>query len=386
MKQKTLKVMVATDLHYISDSINDKGPAFEKVNTGSDGKYMKYGTQIVNAFIEEVIDTKPDVLVLTGDLTFNGERASHNDLINMFETVESHGITVNIIPGNHDIENMYARAYVDDHQEFTSSISKDDFRQMYSPFGYEQALYKDTESFSYISKVNSDTWFLFLDVNATDEVNHVSDTTLQWLNDVLKQAQEHRIHVISFTHQNLLQQSNFKTGFVIEQRDAVTDLYEKFNVQLNLAGHLHFQHQTQEGNLLECDTSSLVVAPIQYGVMEVTDKGVSYHTQSVDMQAYSQRHSLNDPVYDDFITYAQEFFLDSNRNRKLNTGSDEPMMEWYRNIYLAYFSGNLTLIQNDETLLAQWKETDEATCSYLRNVLKQAGNDYRSFTIDFQSE
>lgn len=383
MKHRTFTVYIASDLHYLSDSINDYGPAFEKVITGSDGKCMMYNTQIVNAFIEEVIERKPDLLVITGDLTFNGEKASHQDLAHLFETVENNGIEVNVIPGNHDMENMYARAYVNDHQEFTSSVSRETFEDMYAPFGYEEALYQDMDSFSYVSKVNDHLWLLFLDVNDTDNMNQVSVTTLQWLNDVLKEADQKGIHVISFTHQNLLQQSIFTTGFVIEERDAVAALYESYNVQLNMAGHLHFQHYTIEKNLLECDTSSLVVAPVQYGIMEISDASVSYQTQCVDMKAYSEKHGFNDPVYDDFEMYAQRFFLESAKRRKNSVTDDEDMLEWYRNINLAYFSGNLSEIINDENMLEKWKETDSFIWLYLCDVLEQTGNDYRSFSIDF---
>ena len=74
MSEETLNIMVATDLHYLSKSINDGGEAFCNVMSKGDGKVMTYIEEIVDAFVLEVIKRKPDALILLGDLTFNSER------------------------------------------------------------------------------------------------------------------------------------------------------------------------------------------------------------------------------------------------------------------------------------------------------------------------
>ena len=40
--------------------------------------------EITDAFIEEVINRQPDRLILSGDLTFNGEEKSHEELAMKF--------------------------------------------------------------------------------------------------------------------------------------------------------------------------------------------------------------------------------------------------------------------------------------------------------------
>lgn len=80
MSEGILNIMIATDLHYLSKSINDGGEAFSKMMAKGDGKVMKYIEEIVDAFVLEVINRKPDALLLLGDLTFNGERVSHMEL------------------------------------------------------------------------------------------------------------------------------------------------------------------------------------------------------------------------------------------------------------------------------------------------------------------
>ena len=54
MSEKTLNIMVATDIHYLSKSINDGGEAFANMIAKGDGKVMKYIEEIVDTFCAEV--------------------------------------------------------------------------------------------------------------------------------------------------------------------------------------------------------------------------------------------------------------------------------------------------------------------------------------------
>ena len=73
-------IMLGTDIHYFSDSLTDGGPRFQEMVEYGDGKVVTYIDQITDAFLDEVVKLRPDALVLSGDLTLNGEKASHKDL------------------------------------------------------------------------------------------------------------------------------------------------------------------------------------------------------------------------------------------------------------------------------------------------------------------
>ena len=99
-----VKFMIATDLHYISPSLLGDGsfftPSSEKRN---DGKVVPYVSALTDAFLEEVKEKKPRALILSGDLTLNGAKASHEELAEKLLSVKSEGIDVLVIPGNHDV-------------------------------------------------------------------------------------------------------------------------------------------------------------------------------------------------------------------------------------------------------------------------------------------
>ena len=74
------RVIVATDLHYLAPELTDGGPFFRRLIERADGKVTAYSEELLEAFVQQVIDRGPDALILSGDLTFNGERASHEAL------------------------------------------------------------------------------------------------------------------------------------------------------------------------------------------------------------------------------------------------------------------------------------------------------------------
>ena len=79
-----------------------------------DGKVVKYLPQLLDAFMDQVIAEKPSALVLSGDITMNGEKINHEELARKLGKVQEAGIPVLVIPGNHDINNPNAAVYFGD--------------------------------------------------------------------------------------------------------------------------------------------------------------------------------------------------------------------------------------------------------------------------------
>ena len=97
------KIIQATDVHYQSADAEDDGAAFQLFVERCDGKVVKYLPQLLDAFMDQVIAEKPSALVLSGDITMNGEKINHEELARKLGKVQEAGIPVLVIPGNHDI-------------------------------------------------------------------------------------------------------------------------------------------------------------------------------------------------------------------------------------------------------------------------------------------
>lgn len=68
------RLILATDLHYQSAQADDGGAAFQLFVERGDGKVVEYLPELLEAFMDQVIEEHPSALVLSGDITMNGER------------------------------------------------------------------------------------------------------------------------------------------------------------------------------------------------------------------------------------------------------------------------------------------------------------------------
>ena len=100
-----------TDIHYLAESLTDQGDMFQAMVEHGDGKLTNYVWEITDAALEEIKLLSPDVLIISGDLSLQGEKKSHEELAKKLDEVEKAGITVLVIPGNHDINNPSASVY-----------------------------------------------------------------------------------------------------------------------------------------------------------------------------------------------------------------------------------------------------------------------------------
>ena len=72
--------MIATDVHYLADQLADgKCESFMEMAEESDGRVLPYLWEITDAFFDEVSEIRPDFLIVSGDLTMEGEKLSHQE-------------------------------------------------------------------------------------------------------------------------------------------------------------------------------------------------------------------------------------------------------------------------------------------------------------------
>ena len=107
----TIHLMIATDLHYLSASLTDRGDAWQDMVKSSDGKLTEYSDEILDSLVKQVKKEKPDALVICGDITFNGEEESLPKVTEKLEEIQDAGVPVLMLPGNHDINYPYSVGY-----------------------------------------------------------------------------------------------------------------------------------------------------------------------------------------------------------------------------------------------------------------------------------
>ena len=107
-QEESLKIASLSDTHYLSpDLIKNTADFTEHLN--SDRKMFAESDAFLNALLDTIKQDNPDVLLISGDLTKDGEKEGHEALSKILERFEEEtGAKVYITPGNHDLNNSNA--------------------------------------------------------------------------------------------------------------------------------------------------------------------------------------------------------------------------------------------------------------------------------------
>lgn len=390
-KDDPVSIIFATDLHYLSPELTDGGEFFKNAVARGDGKFVEYSTEINDAFFAEVIEKKPDLLILGGDLTLNGAVQSHMDFIKKLEEVQNAGIGVLVIPGNHDVDNENAIKYLADGVEYVDYLTSTGFIESYNKFGREQALSYDENSFSYMYKASENLRIVMLDSNCYGR-GFVSDSAIEWLKTALQEAKKDNADVISVTHQNLFAHSPMLSfGYQLYSADELQAIFEEYDVKLNLSGHIHIQNIMSENGITEIVTSALELAPLQYGLLTYNGSEVKYSVQKTDVSAWAKKQGLTDPAFDDFEKFSIDYFeytsrlkiLSDDEETSLSQEEKEILAETFAKANTYYFSGEkFDPAEFSEGVKLLESNNDAAFYkSYINSMLETAENEKRSITI-----
>lgn len=318
-------LMVASDLHYQSPKMTDFLGSFDNFTAWSDGTVVPYLDPIAEAFLEEAVMQRPDVLILSGDISQNGEKVNHQELAKKLRRVQEAGVPVLVIPGNHDINHPWSASYFGDKTEPAEGTTAEDFYEIYHEFGYDQASSRDEESLSYLYKLDERYWLMMLDSCIYEPVQEtggrIKPSTLEWMRGQLDAARDEGVTVIPVAHHNLLDESTlYREECTLENGKEVTALLEEYGLPVYISGHMHLQrikkHEESpltEGQygIYEIVSSSLSIPPCQYGIINWEEDGsFHYRTRQVDVKGWAERYREEDPNFLNFDAYAAQFLVD----------------------------------------------------------------------------
>lgn len=357
-KNETVTIVHTSDLHYLSPSLIENEEFLLRTMENGDGKNLLHSSLIADSFISDMLSLKPDVVVLTGDLTLNGEIESNEELKEKLKKLKDEGITVLIISGNHDV-NQKAYRYTDSNVEEIKSLTSQEFENLWWDYGYGDAIEKDDWSNSYIYEASPKLWLLCIDSN-TGIKGTIRGVTLTWIEEKLKEANDKGIEVISFTHQNLfVHNPNYTWGYQLDNANKLIELYKKYNVKLNLSGHLHIQSIKEEDSITDIAVSSLINTPNQYGIVKVNGDKFSYKTKEISDKELKEESKL--------------IFDKATRNKAENAFNDEKTVEAAVTINREYFAGFINTSFDISTLFS----SNEFFSEYIKTIYIEKGKENR---------
>lgn len=404
---------IATDIHYLSKSLTDGGEAFQNFIDSGDGKQLKYIDEITDAFINDIKKNRPQFLIISGDLTNNGEKKSHEDLAKKLKIVEDSGTAVYVIPGNHDILNPWAREFKEDKQLKTDYISDKDFEDIYREYGYKEAISRDKNTLSYLSAPSEDVWLLMLDTcqykdnekNKKPQTDgRITDETYKWIEECSKLAKDNDAELVTVMHHNLMDHSEVvKDGFTLNDNQKAINNFLSNEIKFTLSGHIHVQDISSYKNpesskkIYDITTGALSVYPQKYGVLKYSNKNKAfdYSTEWVNVEDWAKENKKADTNLLSFKEYSKKAFGDKAADMAYINLADVKgysieqinlMSETFKELNLKYFEGTEN-IDNESILNSEgyklWQTNPPGfLAKYIQSISSDKDTDDNNLHID----
>ncbi len=319
--RKEATYWVLSDNHYIDKSLYDKESEFQRIQATAAGKELLYQKESLKALVDEAIQKKPKGIIMTGDVTLNGERKSAEQLAKLLKPLEDNGIECWVIPGNHDINDGWARSFQGDKAYKTEQISQKDFERLFD-MSYQKAKDRDPHSLSYLIDASDNTQFLLLDTAIYGKANgttnpqtkgRLKEETLAWMTTHLDQAKKEGKETLVFMHHNLLQHNPLiYEGFVLENSQELETLLTNYSVPLVFSGHTHAQSikKSEASGLVEVVSSSFSITEQSYGEIRISPENISYKKKSLNVDEWAKNNGLIDDNLLNYQAYTKKLFVE----------------------------------------------------------------------------
>lgn len=312
---------VISDPHLIADSMHDNGQAFSRMQKTSQGKDLYYQETVLSSFMKMAQEKKPAAIIVTGDITFNGERVSAERFRDIFRPLKDTKLL--ILPGNHDIYDGWSREFRGKKQFYAGQISPMFWKAIFDK-SYGHCESEDRSSLAYSVQFNPQYFLLMLDSNyygskETTEAPHtrggIGKKQLKWIEEQLRWAEQNHLRPIVFMHHNLYAHNPaVNRGYVLDNAHDLRKLCARYNVKLIFSGHIHAQNILgPQGTTptTEIVTSSFCSNDQGYGVVRVHPKHVTYIRKTFNMNPYLTDKEKQNYTLTHFHDYLEKLQLGS---------------------------------------------------------------------------
>lgn len=314
-----VRFAVLSDLHFYDAKLGTTGTAFENY-VAVDPKLLALSEPILQQAIADIKAQQVQFVVITGDLTKDGEVLNHVRVTQYLQKLREAGIGAYVVPGNHDLNNRHAVKYLGDTTRPVPTASVEVFRALYERFGFKQAIDRAPDSLSYVAEPVPGLWLLMLDsVKAAENAEspdpldsgRLTAATMTWAMEKIQQGQAAGKNVIGFMHHGVnlhfLSEPQLFPGFLIDDWPVVNAQLAGAGLKVIFTGHYHSQDASVctvnavgavvPSSLCDIETASLVSYPCAYRIAEVDNAGILHVTSHRIMQINVDLGGLTFPQY-----------------------------------------------------------------------------------------
>ncbi|MBK1689246.1 metallophosphoesterase family protein [Rubrivivax gelatinosus] len=313
---RPLRLAVLSDVHLYDSTTLGTSSELDAYLL-QDRKMIKESVEIFDAALAAIVAAKPDALLISGDLTKDGERVNHELLATRLQALRAQGVRAYVIPGNHDVANPDAKDFSTVPATAAETVDAAAFATIYARCGYGDAIARDPASLSYVAELGEGVWLFAIDscryAESADPstpitAGRVRAATLTWLQSWLAKARERGIAAIGTMHHGLIEhfpgQSSFFPEYLVEDRETLAAAFAAAGLTVVFTGHYHAQdivRASYDGVMVhDVETGSTVTAPSPYRLVTIDRAAGTLAITSGTVESTSSHPS-------DFIAWSQDY-------------------------------------------------------------------------------
>ena len=273
------RIAVIADPHVMPASLltNPSNTDWTTYLAGS-RKLIDYSQTLLDQTVATLKSDKPELVLIVGDLTKDGEQASHNYLKGKLDELKAAGILTLVIPGNHDLGSSDAKIYGATTTD-APTISQSDFAQLYQDYGYGSTSERESAtSLTYVCEPIDG--LVVIGINSGEE-GQLSEATLTWVCDKAIAARGAGKQVIAMMHHPLIPHITGGEAFVstvsVADYATVRNRLADAGISVIFTGHFHTSDIAKDWNgdkklsIYDVTTGSLCSYPCDYRIVTFND-------------------------------------------------------------------------------------------------------------------
>lgn len=303
-KQEQLKIAVLSDTHYLSpDLIKDTADFTEHLN--SDRKMFAEGDAFLTEMLNTIKKDAPDVLLISGDLTKDGEKESHikfAEKLNAFKNSEMPNLHVYITNGNHDVNNSNGMNFntADGKAVPAGRTTPKLFKEIYKDLTYSDKTIiatfntskdKISGGLSYVARPKAGFTIISIDsckysADNTDSGKDehetsgaISEKLEKWICKQIASAKKRGDTVIGLQHHGYIPHFDMEPSllpmYLVDDYERLSTTFADAGMQYVFTGHMHANDiaciTTKNGNTLyDIETGSMLTYPSPSRTVTIT--------------------------------------------------------------------------------------------------------------------
>ena len=281
------KIFVLSDIHVMAKSL--EGTEFWNTTVENTRKIAECSQPLFDQLLDTLKQQKPDLVLITGDLTEGGKLESHEYIKGKLNELRAAGLKIFVIPGNHDL---------------TGSVEFDEF---YKDFGYADATAQ--EGLSYVAEPFPGLTLIGIN-SGTD--GKLSEETLNFAVTQARAATDKGNQIICMMHHALLPHICYANVIIpssnVADWENIREQLACAGIRVVLSGHFHVSDIAMDltndlsRSIYDISTGSIVSYPSDYRVLTYSDNPAVLKVETRRMMQLEGK--------DDFPTWSRKELKD----------------------------------------------------------------------------